>query len=218
MLPPKLKMFIYFLLGTFVLIVLYSGYVILQAKDDTPAVFAQALKPENIKISLKDFGKARLDMLLKIEDPSFYSHAGVDYDTPGQGLTTIPQAMVKYLYFKDFKPGFAKLKQSLIAAFALTPLVPKKDQLVVFINTAYLGHENKKPVKGFVEAAKVYFNKDFQALSDDEYLSLVAMLIAPNGYHIKRFSQKNAKRVARIKTVLSGAYKPKSLTDLYYDK
>ena len=215
---PFVKNTIYFVLAVFVFIVFYSGYVILQAKEETPAIFAKALKAENIAISLKDFGKARETILLKIEDPGFYAHHGVDYDTPGQGLTTIPQAMVKNLYFKDFKPGTPKLKQSLIAAFALTPLISKKDQLTVFINTAYFGHQDKQDVKGFAQASQVYFDKTFPELSEDEYIALVAMLIAPNAYHIKRFPNKNALRVSRIKQVLSGDYKPKSLMDQFYDQ
>ncbi len=211
------KYTIYSFLGLFALSVLYSGYIILVAKDDTPAIFANALKPENTPLSLKDFDRGRLNILLKVEDPGFYSHHGIDYETPGQGLTTIAQTIVKFLYFKDFKPGFAKLKQSLIAGFAVTPLVSKKDQLKVFINQCYLGHHNKKPVRGFTQAAQVYFGKGFRELTKDEYLSLVAMLIDPNGYHVIRHPKKNAQRVSRIKTVLDGSYKPKGLMDMYYD-
>ncbi len=211
------KYTIYTMLGIFALTVLYSGYIILQAKEDTPAIFTQALKAENTPLSLSSFGKERLDILLKIEDPAFYSHHGVDYKTPGQGLTTIPQAIVKFLYFDKFQAGFSKLKQSLIAAFAVTPLVPKKDQLTVFINQCYLGHQKGKAIKGFAQAAQVYFGKSFSTLTKDEYLSLVAMLIGPNGYHVIRKPKKNAQRVSRIKAVLDGRYTPKGLTDVYYD-
>ena len=40
-------------------------------------------------------------------------------------------------------------------------------------------------------ASKIYFNKEFPKLSDDEYLSLVAMLIAPNTYHVINSNEKN---------------------------
>ncbi|MGR8933877.1 MAG: transglycosylase domain-containing protein [Gammaproteobacteria bacterium] len=87
------------------------------------------------------------------------------------------QAMVKYLYFDEFRPGFMKNEPTLIAWFAVDPLIGKDKQLAVFINTAYLGHANGAEVRGFPSAAKVYCGKDFTELTDEEYLSPAAMLI-----------------------------------------
>ena len=84
--------------------------------------------------------------------------------------------------------------------------------------TTYLGHQDGKPVRGFGQAAEVYFQKRFKQLSVDEYLSLVAMIVAPNTFHVKNHLEANALRVERIKMLLNGAYKPKGLMDLYYNK
>jgi len=43
------------------------------------------------------------------------------------------------MYIYNFKPGFMKIKQTLIAWLAVDPLVSKDDQLTVFINTSYMG-------------------------------------------------------------------------------
>jgi len=191
---------------------------IVHARSITPGMIDSILKSEVIRLRLMDFPDGWLDKLLTVEDPSFYRHNGIDLSTPGAGITTITQGMVKYLYFKKFKPGIAKLRQSVIAVFALNALVPKETQLLIFVNTAYLGHYNKMPVRGFAQAAEIYFQKPFQQLSADEYLSLVAMIIAPNTFHVKKYPEMNATRVRRIKNLLNGEYKPKGLMDLYYDK
>jgi membrane carboxypeptidase/penicillin-binding protein len=88
----------------------------------------------------------------------------------------------------------------------------------VFVNTVWLGTHNGKPVRGFAEAAEAYCNKPFNNVTLDEYLSLVAMVIAPAHFHVKQHPQRNADRVRRIKGLLAGEYKPSGLMDLYYDK
>jgi membrane carboxypeptidase/penicillin-binding protein len=167
-------------------------------------------------LSLSDVSRDRIHQLLLIEDPDFYHHRGFDFATPGAGLTTITQGMVKYLYFGRFKPGFMKIEQTLIAWLAVNTLVRKDDQLTVFINTAYLGTCEKAEVRGFSAAAKIYFGKPFHTLTDDEYLSLVAMLIGPDEFSVKYRPGRNRERVERIRKVLSGEYKPQGLRDVYY--
>lgn len=68
-------------------------------------------------------------MLLKVQDPKFYHHKGVDTTTPGTGVTTLSQGLVKIFYFDEFSPGIKKIKQTLIARFAFDPLTPKKQFL-----------------------------------------------------------------------------------------
>jgi membrane carboxypeptidase/penicillin-binding protein len=156
----------------------------------------------------------QLEILLRIEDPKFYEHQGVDLSTPGGGLTTITQALVKHLYFDNFKSGIAKIKQTLIARYILDPLMPKDMQLRRFINTAYLGPESK----GFEQAARHYFDKTFDQLSEDQFIAIVAMLVAPTTFNIEQYPERSKERVRRIKQVISGEYTPKGLCDLYYGK
>jgi membrane peptidoglycan carboxypeptidase len=179
-------------------------------------IFERLLAEGSGVIGLRDIPAKRIEQLLAVEDPGFYEHKGVDLSTPGAGLTTITQAMVKYLYFDQFQPGFMKVEQTLIAWLAVDPLINKDDQLTAFINTAYLGHVDGIEVRGFPAAARVYFEKALDELTSDEYLSLVAMLIAPDGFSVKYHADKNRERVTRIKKVLSGEYRPKGNRDVYY--
>ncbi|EYT98417.1 hypothetical protein PA99_4389 [Pseudomonas aeruginosa PA99] len=131
-------------------------------------------------------------------------------------MTTISQGLVKLLYFPDgFHQGLAKIRQTLIAQYAFDALVPKNEQLELLLNIAYMGHSGGSAIRGFPAAARRYFGKEFGTLSDAEFTSLVAMLIAPNAYIPG--SPACAERMKRIEAYLSGAYHPKSVLDTEYD-
>jgi len=139
--------------------------------------------------------------LIAIVDPRFYTHHGADLEKPGARMTTLTQGLVKLLYLPDgFHQGIAKLRQSLIAKYTLNSIVTKDDQLLLFLNICYLGHGNDQPVNGLANGARVYFNKDFSAISEDEFLSLIAMLSGPN--NLKPGSSANEEKVQQIKLSL----------------
>ena len=206
------------ILWTFVFFTIYYLTIIIKARTYTRDVVAAGIQSVSREFSIDDFTERQIKILLAVEDPAFYEHGGMDMTTPGAGLTTITQALVKKIYFRKFKSGVAKLKQTLIAVFALNPQVSKKDQLNLFINMVYLGSVRGEQVTGFREAAWEYFNKPFNSLTEDEYISLVAMLIAPKTFHVLEHPDWNAERVHRIKKLISGEYQPKGLMDLYYGK
>lgn len=200
-------------MGALLLVVaFYYAWQVYEARVFTRQTLIPRLQASNFALRLNDLSPWQLHALLQVEDPGFHRHGGVDFSTPGQGLTTITQGLVKLLYFDKFEPGLAKLRQSLIAAYALDPLVSKDEQLRLFINLIGLG----EGVRGFAAGAKHYFHKDFADLDQDEYLALVAMIVAPQNFSLTRHPQRNQERVARIKRLLAGEYLPKGLCDQYY--
>lgn len=197
-------------------ILTYSAITIYTARRETPAVVRRALASKKMLLRLSDLTPRQREILLLVEDPAFYRHKGVDLRTPGAGLTTITQSLVKILYFEHFKPGLAKIRQTLIARFALDPLVDKETQLEIFINHIYLGDKGGAPVYGFADAARQYFDRPFASLTEEEYLAIIAMNIAPVSYNVASAPELNADRVARLKLLIAGDYKPKSLMDQYF--
>ena len=197
----------------FVAILLYYTVEVLIARANTPKIVNDYLESEQVEITTKDLTEKQLDILLRIEDPNFYNHHGIDFKTPGAGWTTITQALAKKFYFNNFEQGLMKIKQTLCARLALDPLVSKETQLTLFLNIMYFGNG----VYGFQDAANYYFNKDVRELEDEEYISLIASLISPNELNIKEHPQENSQRVQRIKKVLSGVYAPKGLFDITYE-
>lgn len=172
--------------------------------------------PEKFEILSSDLSKRQTEILIKVQDAGFYHHNGIDLSTPGGGLTTITQAIVKKLYFENFKPGLAKIKQSLIARFVVNDLISKDDQLTLFINAMYLGNIGGKSIIGLESAANAYYHQPLHRLTEDQYISLIAMLIMPGTFHIIDHPEWNLDRTNRIKALINGTYKPKGLMDQFY--
>jgi len=194
----------------------YSFAVVAGARAGTPEILRQARQPGPYSLIFEDLSDWQKQALLAVEDPNYTRHHGIDLETPGAGITTITQGLAKRLYFHPFKPGFRKLKLMLIARYVLDPALSKDEQLELFLNHVYLGTSAGKPVIGLGAAAREYYHKPFQDLDGQEYLSLVAMIIAPNTFHVLHHPETNAERTRRIQKVVSGEYKPRSLMDLYY--
>jgi len=123
----------------FVAILLYYTVEVLIARANTPKIVNDYLESEQVEITTKDLTEKQLDILLRIEDPNFYNHHGIDFKTPGAGWTTITQALAKKFYFNNFEQGLMKIKQTLCARLALDPLVSKETQLTLFLNIMYFG-------------------------------------------------------------------------------
>lgn len=165
----------------------------------TPSIVENLLKSEKCVLDIDKISKEKLTILLTIEDPTFYKNKGWDFSSPEAGYTTNSQGLVKIIYFNDYKPGLRKIGLLYLTRFALNPLVSKKDILCLFMNYACLGTYQGKEVIGFENASKIYFNKSFDKLTNDEFLSLAAMLIGPNEYNVIKNADKNRKRVLQIK-------------------
>ncbi len=197
--------------------VVYSFAVVFHAHYQTGKIISDLSSGDALELSVDDLSSDQFHILLTVEDPNFYGHSGYDLKTPGAGWTTITQALVKKYYFKSFKPGFAKIRQTLIAAFVLHPLVSKRNQLRLFINKMYLGSVNGIQVIGFADAARIYYDKEYSELTRDEYISIVAMLIAPKTVNIVGAPEANKERVRRIKNLVDKGKRPSSWLDVWLE-
>jgi membrane peptidoglycan carboxypeptidase len=196
------------LLLIIVIVTVHYTVEIFRARQATLSILKAAKQSADIVLSLKDLSQRQVQILLAVEDPDFFNHPGWDFSTPGSGMTTITQGLVKIFYFEQFKQGLPKIRQSLIARFAFDPLVSKEDQLLLFINKARFGKVAGVSVSGFAEASRVYFGKEFSKLSEDEYIKLVAMIAIPNKFNIKYQQEANNERAQRIKRLICGQCVP----------
>lgn len=158
--------------------------------------------------------------LIKIEDPTFYDHSGLDISN-GQGLTTITSAVARMVFLGDHQLGGVRGSlQSFyrgvfncckridfgrdVMALVLDSHLSKQDQLNIFLSNVYLGSSDGTGVVGFENAAAGYYDKEVFELTDDEFLGIVAMLIAPNYYHPEKNPEILAQRVKRVMAVVKG--------------
>ena len=180
----------------------YYTFEVVWARAETPRIVAEAFATRPLELSPDALSAAQLQALLAVADPHFFTHSGWDFG--GGTMTTITQSLVKGLYFEQFKPGIRKIRQSLIARFALDPQLPKKEQLRLFINTIWLGSVDGRPIEGFAEGARAFYGQEFAALTCDEYLSFL-MFDRPAELNVHVNPQGNAQRVRQIKRLLAGA-------------
>jgi hypothetical protein len=198
-------------LAVFLLIVIsYYSLLVVDYRRQTAELFAAALGNQP-QLSLSgDLNDWQMNAFLVVQDPDFFSHGGTNFS--GGTMTTITQALAKSLYFDDFKPGLAKIKQSLLARFALDPVISKDDQLSLFLSSVYLGRAaGDVQVSGFRQGAQAFYGKSIKELTREEFLSLLAALPAPNRLNPFVSPEQNTRRTREIAALLAGRCEPAGL-------
>lgn len=175
---------------------------------------------------------SQIQIVKKVEDPSFDTNIGVDMTTAGQGATTITQSLARDIYLNQKVDGLAGVPQSIfklvfnlfkkidlgrdVMALALHARVSREELLYLFINKSYLGNSDHAPVYGLQSAAKTYYEKDANQLTEFEFITLVAMLDAPEKYHVQDQHEANTDRSLRIQKILRNECRPAGLLDNEY--
>ncbi|MFD0987372.1 transglycosylase domain-containing protein [Methyloligella solikamskensis] len=202
-----------------VLIMAGIGYGVLGYVDAVSD--AEALKERANTLIAQDrggqsLGDDRLQQLLLVEDPGFAHHSGVDMSTPGAGITTITQSAAKRLAFDQFRPGIGKIRQTGYA-LGLESELSKSQILALWLDTLEMGQGPDGWITGFHRASNVIYDRPPSELSDDEFLSLVAVLIAPSKYRLGSDDPDLNERVQRISRLVSGACKPNGNGDVWLE-
>jgi membrane carboxypeptidase/penicillin-binding protein len=166
-----------------------------------PRIVAELDRAGVLPFSASELPRSRLCALLVVQDPTFYRHQGIGLADGPIGHTTITQSIGKGLFFNGFNPGFLRHRkiQLMVAAWGFGRRISKDTQLRLFLNRAYFGRSGGREVIGFPAAAGAFYGKPPGQLSESEYFGLLAMLEAPNSYHVLLQPKVNAERVARIR-------------------
>ncbi len=163
-----------------------------------------------------DLTPPKLDALLRVDDPNFWNHRGIDLATPGSGMTSITQSLAKRLAFDHFKPGYRKLRQSAYA-LGLERRLSKQQILALALDTAQLGRGPHGWMQGmFVASAQVY-GKPPAALDDRQWLRLVAVLVAPRQFDLFGVDPALDQRVNRIQRLIAGQCRPLGKRDVWLE-
>lgn len=192
----------------------FYSFKIFDARQTTSDLITNVLARTDV--TMKDLSAEQVEILLAIEDPTFWTNDGLDFKTPGQGMTTLTQALGKRIFYKPFKPGITKVELILLSKFALAQIATKEDILNAFLTVAYLGEHEGMSVTGFGQGALVWYGKDFKDLDRREYIGLVAMLIAPVTLNTAGGAEKLHERQNRIEQLLAGECEPGGLRDVWY--
>ncbi len=198
--------FIKWLLGlialSIVIFAIYVNHLHNTIKDEFSKPFAET----NTKLHLHQHPSALINMLLLVEDQSFFEHSGVDFkeiikvlrnylffDKPIRGASTLTQQLIKNTLLGREKTITRKINEALMALL-LEYSFDKEFILSRYMNTVYLGQQGNTIIYGFANAAQFYFQKPIDALSLAEMAALVALVKGPSFYHPVKHPKRFIKR------------------------
>ncbi|UUL82215.1 transglycosylase domain-containing protein [Sphingomonas qomolangmaensis] len=196
--------------------IVYAGIGYYDALRDATELKIRADALIAAKRGPDDLTPTKLEQLLRVEDPTFWHHNGLDIQTSGAGLTTLTQSLAKRLAFHHFKPGIGKLRQTTYA-MGLEQRLSKRQILALFLDTAQLGRGPHGWMQGMFVASEQMYGRQPANLTNREWLSLIAVLIAPGQYNLRAGDTKLNDRVRRIERLLAGACHPQSGRDVWLE-
>ena len=160
--------------------------------------------------SFDDYPKDLVNMLLLVEDQSFFNHHGVDFkeifrvlygylfdEKELRGASTITQQLIKNSLLSRDQTLTRKTKESLMAIL-IELSYDKKFILERYMNTVYLAQQGSTAFHGFASGSLHYFNKDVSSLNLKEMATLVALLKGPSYYNPANFPDRLKRRVEMI--------------------
>lgn len=158
----------------------------------------------------------QLKTLIKVQDPGFYAHDGIDFSSKGAGTTTLTQSLAKRLGFEKFTPGLGKIRQSGFA-LGLDRVLSKHQQVALFLNTAEMGKGPDGWITGFHKAAEIIYQKPVAKLDESEFNTMVAVLIAPSKLKLSAPDAALHERVARITKLANEKCEPNNFNDVWLE-
>ena len=193
-----------------ILFFFYLVYLNYLVKNNFSAEIQESEKITRIESSLEVYPTEMLNMLLLVEDQSFFQHQGVDFkeiirvfygylfeDKDLRGASTITQQLIKNTLLSSDKTLSRKINETLMAM--LMELNYDKNYILErYMNTVYLAQQGSIAVHGFASASNFYFSKNPEDLDLREMATLVALLKGPSYYHPVKHPDRLNKRVDMI--------------------
>ncbi|MCU7849906.1 MAG: hypothetical protein KZQ89_18340 [Candidatus Thiodiazotropha sp. (ex Lucinoma kastoroae)] len=78
-----------------IVIVTYFTIEIAIAYKATPQIKKDFLIDSKIDLKFDELSERQQEIFIKVQDPNFWNHKGVEFSTPGSGWTTITQSIAK---------------------------------------------------------------------------------------------------------------------------
>jgi len=163
-----------------------------------------------IQYLIDDYPKELINMLLLVEDQSFFDHNGVDFkeifrvlygylfeEKELRGASTITQQLIKNTLLSRDKTLARKTDEALMAIL-MEMSYDKNYILERYMNTVYLAQQGSTAIHGFASGSLHYFDKDVESLNLEEMATLVALLKGPSYYNPINSPDRLSRRVEMI--------------------
>jgi membrane peptidoglycan carboxypeptidase len=194
-------------------IVMFISYT-LYLNSLVKSQFSSEIKPKDNVIQVQnpidDYPKELINMLLLVEDQSFFDHIGVDFkeilrvlygylfeEKELRGASTITQQLIKNTLLSRDKTLVRKTDEALMAIL-MEISYDKNYILERYMNTVYLAQQGSTAIHGFTSGSLHYFDKDVESLNLKEMATLVALLKGPSYYNPVNSPDRLNRRVEMI--------------------
>jgi membrane carboxypeptidase/penicillin-binding protein len=171
-------------------------------------------------------------MLLAVEDPTFYTHAGVSLAN-GQGATTITSSLARDVFlFRSELTGVKGALQAVLRAVfdcckridigrdamavTLDGHMTKERQLALFVDQVYMGRHNGVQLRGLAPASEALLGTPLAQLDARQFTALIGMIKSPNDLHPHTRAAAHRLRSLRVHAVATGACQPSGWFDTDY--
>lgn len=161
---------------------------------------------DRILLSREEIPDLFIDVLLTVEDRSFYTHHGLDpkgifralYRNLRAGKTvaggsTLTQQLVKNFFLSNQRTFRRKFDEA-IMALLLEANYTKEEILTAYCNEIFLGQEGNRAIHGFALAARHYYGKELTQLSLAETAMLVGIIKGPSYYNPYKYPERAEQR------------------------
>ena len=192
---------------------LFFGYLV-YLNDLIKSTFSSEVQKSDqitqIDYSIKRYPKEMVNMLLLVEDQSFFQHWGIDFkeivrvfygylleDKAIRGASTITQQLIKNTLLSRDKTLSRKIDEALMAML-MELNYDKNFILERYMNTVYLAQQGSMAFHGFASASQFYFDKKVDDLDLREMATLVALLKGPSYYHPVKHPERLNNRLEMI--------------------
>ena len=169
----------FFKIAVILLLAILTVYIF-KINSEVKAEFSNPLKlPNNvnqIEYSIDEYPKDLINMLLLVEDQSFYNHHGIDFkeiarvlyghlfeDKVLRGASTISQQLIKNSLLSREKTLSRKLEEALMAIL-LEASYDKDLILERYMNTVYLAQRGDTAFHGFASGSLFYYDKNLSLI------------------------------------------------------
>jgi len=168
-----------------------TGYISIKVFDNQSRFVGRILPEKRYWASIDQIPIFLQNALVAIEDSRFYEHGGIDPRGVARALvkdvikwkmaeggSTITQQLIKNKYFSGKKNIGRKIKEGILA-IEYESKYSKKQILEMYFNEVYFGNG----AWGIVQAARLYFDKSPQELTENECAMLAGVPKAPARYN-----------------------------------
>ena len=167
------------------------GYISIKVFDNQSRFVGRLLPEKRYWASIDKIPIFLQNDMIDIEDSRFYEHGGIDLRGVTRALikdvsklkmveggSTITQQLIKNKFFSDKKTIQRKINEGLLA-IEYERKYTKKQILEMYFNEIYFGNG----AWGIVQAARLYFDKSPQELTESECALLAGVPKAPARYN-----------------------------------